>query len=485
MQELTDAIRSLANGKAVGPDGVSVEVFKITLNGDPALHRKLLDIVVRIWRGGEVVPQWKDAIIIILRKKKDRTECGKYRCISLVVHAGKILLKIIARRLSEHCERVGILPEEKSGFLPNRSTTDMMLVIRRLQELARKKRIPLYECFIDLTKAYDSVDRTLLWTVLAHFGVPQNIISVIRQFPDGMRAYVRLDDRVCSGWFAVEQGLRQGCLLAPLLFNIFAAVINVAYARYEADKGVMDAFAHLRRKKGAGGRGEATAGESVLATPLWGMLYADDAGVVSQSPEELRKIMGVIVVICAAFGITMSEAKTEIMCLRTKGVPESTAVFSVEAAGQVYNQTNEFVYLGGNVNHNADLPIEVDRRIRNAWCSFRKYTLELYDRPNAPLELKIRMLRAEVLETTLYGCVTWNPRACHYDTLRRAHHSFLTRCFGWREHNRADHPISYLDTLIKTGSESIVATLRRRRILFAGFVVPTEDTRLPKCVMFG
>ena len=52
MQELTDAIRSLANGKADVPDGVSVELFKITLNGDPALRRGLLDIVVRIWRGG-------------------------------------------------------------------------------------------------------------------------------------------------------------------------------------------------------------------------------------------------------------------------------------------------------------------------------------------------------------------------------------------------------------------------------------------------
>ena len=112
MQELTDAIRSLANGKAVGPDGVSVELFKITLNGDPALRRRMLDIVVRIWGGGEVPQQWKDAIIMVLHKKKDRTECGNYRGISLVAHAGKILLKIIARRLSEYCERVGVLPEE-------------------------------------------------------------------------------------------------------------------------------------------------------------------------------------------------------------------------------------------------------------------------------------------------------------------------------------------------------------------------------------
>ena len=108
------------------------------------------------------------------------------------------------------------------------------------------------------------------------------MIAVIRQFHDGMRACVRLDDRVCSGWFAVEQGLRQGCVLALLLFNIFfAAVINVASTRFKADKGIMDALVHLRKKGEAGGRGEATAGESVLATPLWAMFYADDAGVVS------------------------------------------------------------------------------------------------------------------------------------------------------------------------------------------------------------
>ena len=88
----------------------------------------------------------------------DRSECGNYRGISLVAHAGKILLKIIARRLNDYCERLGVMPEEQNGFRPNRSTTDMMFVIRRLQESARKKRIPFYVCFIDLTKAYDSVD---------------------------------------------------------------------------------------------------------------------------------------------------------------------------------------------------------------------------------------------------------------------------------------------------------------------------------------
>ena len=64
-------------------------------------------------------------------------------------------------------------------------------------------------------------------------------------------------------------------------------------------------------------------------TPLWGMLHADNAGVVSRSPEQLRKMMRVIVVVCSAFGFTVSEARTGIMCLRAEGIPESTASLSV------------------------------------------------------------------------------------------------------------------------------------------------------------
>ena len=132
----------------------------------------------------------------------------------------------------------------------------MMFVIRRLQELARKKRIPLYVCLIDLTKAYDSIERTHLWTVLARFGVPQIVILVIRQFHDGMRACVRFNDKMCSRWFVVEQGLRQGCVLAPLLAHIFfAVVINSASTRFKVDKGIINAFVHPRKKRGAGGAG--------------------------------------------------------------------------------------------------------------------------------------------------------------------------------------------------------------------------------------
>ena len=210
---------------------------------------------------------------MVFHKKKDRAECGDYRVISLVAHAGKVLLKIIVRCPSEYCYCVGILSQEQSGFRPNRSTNDMMFVIRRLQELARKKRIQLYVSFINLTKSYDSVDRTDLWRVLAPLGVPQDMISVILQFHDGMQARIQLDGRVCSRWFAVKQGLRQGRVLAPLLFNIFFAVVtDVAHTRFKAHKDIMDTLGHLRKKTKARGRGRATSGYTILETSLWGTL---------------------------------------------------------------------------------------------------------------------------------------------------------------------------------------------------------------------
>lgn len=136
-------------------------------------------------------------------------------------------------------------------------------------------------------------------------------------------------------------------------------------------------------------------------------------------------------------------------------------------------------------NHDADLSIDFDRRIRNASCSFQKYTFELHYRPSTPLKLKIRMLTAEDVETILYVCVTWSLRSCRYDAPRRAHHNLLTRCIVWRKRKCTDHPISSLETLVNSGGESIEATLRTTRILFAVFVVRMKYTKLTRCVMFG
>ena len=222
-----------------------------------------------------------------------------------------------------------MLWEEQCGFRSQRSTADIMFVVQRLQELARKKDTPLCLCFIDLTKAYDSVDQTLLWDVLARFGMPPKMLAAILQFHDGAQARVRLDDGVRSDKFDVGQGLRHGCVLAPLLFNVFfTAVLRVAEKRFFSGAPITDNMLQLQQKMEEGekkgtsrtGKFDGRGGkEEEEVQRLWGMLHADDAGIISRSSEGLERMMTVIVTACSAFGLTVSEAKTEITCRQTKG----------------------------------------------------------------------------------------------------------------------------------------------------------------------
>ena len=228
--ETQKTVRAMANGKAPGADSLPVELLKLDdPTREPLVLKHFHAILVRVRRGEEIPQEWKDATIKVLHKKSDRSDCNNFRGISLVSHAGKVLLKIVANRLRDFCEAQQILPEDQCGLRPARSTIDMLFVVRRIQELGRQREIPLYMCFVDLQKAYDSVDRKLLWKVLARAGVPSVMIDVIRQFHDGMRARVRMDDGELSEWFEVTQGLRQGCVLSPLLFNIFFAAVRWYY----------------------------------------------------------------------------------------------------------------------------------------------------------------------------------------------------------------------------------------------------------------
>ena len=228
------------------------------------------------------------------------------------------------------------------------------------------------------------------------------MIEVIRQIHDGMRASVRNDDGRCSEWFEVAQGLRRGCVLSPLLFNVFfAAILLVALERFSKDADILADLIHLQEQSPK--VGPETALECVRRA-IWGMmLYADDAYIVSRSPRGLGRMMAVFVEVFGTFGLTISESKTETMCMPIPRAPATKIVFN--ATGQQYRQTTSFTYLGGTVSETPNLSDEIDQRIRAGWIGFKRYTRELYDRPKASLlPLKARMVRPEVVEALLYGC---------------------------------------------------------------------------------
>ena len=234
-----------------------------------------------------------------------------------MVHTGQFLLKIVTNRLGDFCEEARILPKEQCGFRPQRSSTDMILVVGRLQELGRTSNSSLEICFIDLANAYDSVNRVLLWKVFARFGVPPRMIKVIHMFHDGTRARVQLDYGDFSALFNVCQGLRQGCVLSPLLLNMFfAAFIIVVLQRFAEDPLIVSDLVYLDdAPKGEDGRPREEGTLEIVRRAVWGVLYADDAGEVSTSPRGLTSMMDVIVVACQELGLTVSEKKTKSMHL--------------------------------------------------------------------------------------------------------------------------------------------------------------------------
>ena len=475
-EEIATAMKAMTNEKAVGPDGLPAELLKLGLQQDRTILLEFHRLTTLIWREGKVPQQWKDAVITVLHKKGNKTECGNYRGISLVSHAAKVLLKVVARRLSAYCEAKGLLPEEQCGFRPNRSTTDMMFVVRRLQEVGRKAGVSLSMCFVDLQKAYDAVDRTFLLQVLTRIGVPTQMIAVIQQFHDGMRACVGPDDGVCSDWFDVEQRLRQGLALSLLLFNIFfAAVRTVVLQRFTEEPAIHAELLHLKEPPKSMGPEPAM---DYVRRAVWGMPYADDACIVSRSPQGLAKMMEVIVEVCRAFALTVSAKKVETMCM-----PPPRTMVQIEAAEQTYRQVQSLTYLGGAGAQVQDMSVEIARRTRACLMRIGRYLRELYDQPKVALSLKTRIVKAGAIEALLYGCSTWTLRQEHYAKLRIVHHRVLLRIIG-AQRKRPDHRMTSYNRALD-GCESIETMLRTRRLLWAGTLLRMSGGRLPKRIVFG
>ena len=291
---------------------------------------------------------------------------------------------------------------------------------------------------------------------------------------------MRPDDGVCSDWFEVEQGLRQGCVLSPLLFNIFfAVVLTVVLQRFSEETAILAELVHLKEPPTSMGPEPAI---DYVRRAVWGMLYAHDACIVSRSPQGLAKMMEVIVEVCLAFALTVS-AKTETMCMPPPRTPRT--MVQIEAARQTYKRVQSFTYRRGAVTEVPDLSVEIARRIRACWIHIRRYLRELYDQPKVALSLKIRMAKAEAIEALFYGCSTWTLRREHYAKLRTVHHRVLLRIIG-AQRKIPDHRMtSYNRAFEITGCESIETTLRTRRLLWAGTLLRISGGRLPKQIVFG
>ena len=173
------------------------------------------------------------------------------------------MLKILQGRLQQYvnCE----LPDIQARFRKGRGTRDQIANIHWVIEKAREFQKNIYFCFIDHATAFDCVDHNKLWKILQKMGIPDHLTCLLRNLYAGQEATVRT--RHGTDWLQIGKGVHQGCILSPCLFNLYAEYI-------------------MRNA----GLDEAQAGIKIAGRNISNLRYADDATLMAESEEELKRL---------------------------------------------------------------------------------------------------------------------------------------------------------------------------------------------------
>ena len=137
-------------------------------------------------------------------------------------HVSKIILKILQARLQQYMNRE--LPDVQAGFRKGRETRNQIANICWIIKKVREFQKNIYFCFIEYTKAFDCVDHNKLLKILKEMGIPDHLTCLLRNLCTGQGATVRTGYGTAD-WFQIGRGVRQGCILSPCLFNLYAEYI--------------------------------------------------------------------------------------------------------------------------------------------------------------------------------------------------------------------------------------------------------------------
>jgi hypothetical protein len=443
-EEVEKAMKDTHNGKAVGPDGIPIELLKA---GGDTVTQAMHSIILTVWRTGQWPKDWAQSTFVPLHKKGDPAECANYRTISLISHASKVLLKVILARIQNTVESE--VAEEQAGFRPQKGTRNHLCNLRIITEKARSRKQPLYLCFVDFQKAFDTVSHKKLWKAMADMGFSKHIITVVRSLYENQESNVRMHGTYSKS-FTAKRGVRQGCILSPYLFNILAElVMRIALDGYDGGFRI-------------GGR------------QINNLRYADDIVLIATSEQGLQELVERVNRAAQQNGLKVNVKKTEVMA-----ISDTQNQTKVVIDGQVLATTDSFKYLGGRYLSQATSDTEVKEKLATARA--RLTALQpLWKSNQISKPLKAKIIRCLIWPVLTSGCEAWTLNK----ELRENIEAFEMQCYrralriSYTEHVTNEAVLNEMGT-----RRFLLGNVKARKLKYFGHI--TRHPGLEKDIMLG
>ena len=315
IEEVKAIAAKLANGKAKGWDNIPPEFIK---NSPPVMFEVLTKLFNKVKNSGNFPAGWNCGRISLIHKKGIRAKLGNYRPLTVIVALSGFYSKLLNERLIEVVETFSLLGEVQNGFRKNRDSSDNLFVLNTILWKARALGEKIHLGFVAITKAYDCVDRTILWAKLERLGINGVFLNTLKAMYTGDSVRCTVNGVTTSSVF-LRRGLRQGCSLSPLLFALY----------------IMDIGEEL-----------STSQEGLFLGDICvsGLLFANDIVLISRSVDGLKNLFKLVKAHCdkLVLEINTNEGKTEVS-------PTNTVweIFGSDGALELsLRQVVEYSYLG-------------------------------------------------------------------------------------------------------------------------------------------
>jgi exonuclease III len=324
--EVAAAVKRLQNGKAAGSDGMVAEILK---NGGDEMLASLLLLCQLVWKKGEVPMDWLRGVIAPIHKDGDTRMPLNYRPITLLSIVGKVYTTILYARLMSYCEQQNIIVAEQGGFRPKRGCTEQLFTLTELIKMRRSQGKRTYCCFIDIKKAYDTVWHVGLKSKLLGAGIHGAMYRSICSLYQCCESTIRLGGQLeYTDFFSIETGVRQGCILSPLLYSIF----------------INDLVKELRKLNAGIGIGD---------KQLCVLLYADDIVLMAEDMQRLQRLMKGVHDYSVKWRFEVNPSKCGLMRfnLMSDGTRLPDHEHRMTIGAQVIQWVSEYKYLGVEMQH--------------------------------------------------------------------------------------------------------------------------------------